>query len=351
VGRKNYAYTNPAGLALLEEKGINYTVGSKYTQMSRSYSELYDWNCTNHRVCKTFTIGNSVNGNPLLGARLTNFANSNVSRPEFFYGGTIHGDEIVGRYVLARLIEDLQVNTEILNSVDVYIVPCLNPDGFLRGSRSNIHGYDLNRNFPDQFGWENRPIQPETRAIMQWMRRRNFVMGANLHGGDIVANYGFDGNRQHRSGRYCATRDDVAFRHISTVYAKQHERMRKSREFSGGITNGCAWYVLYGGLQDWAYLQTSQLQITLELSFVKSPRTLGPYWRENKDALYAYLECARKLGVRGRSKRPVTINGRTLRPDKFGQYYAILGPGTWALNGNRRVVVPVNQEIPIKVNF
>lgn len=257
----------------------------------KTLEELYDWNCTNYRYCREFTIGKSYQGHALKGARLTDFA-ANQSLPEFVYIGNIHGDETVGRYVLARLIEDLQTNPTFLRHLDIYIIPSVNPDGFLMGRRTNANGYDLNRNFPDRFGWNTRPRQRETQAIMDWMNSRNFAMGANLHGGSIVANYGFDGNRQRRSGVYCRAPDDTTLRYISSVYAKNHPRMKRSREFPGGITNGCAWYVLYGGLQDWAYLNQTQYHITLELSNQKDPYHLEPFWLENKKALYAYMQHA-----------------------------------------------------------
>jgi len=293
-GKSGYAYANPQGLALLDARHIAYTAATRLSR-PKQLSELFDWNCTEPRFCRTFSIGNSVRGHPIKGARLTDFKTlSHRHRAQFVYIGNIHGDETVGRYVLARLIEDLQHkrNSNFLQHLDIYIIPSVNPDGFLLGRRTNANGYDLNRNFPDQFGWETHPRQLETQHIMNFMHTHNFSMGANLHGGDIVANYGFDGNKERRSGQYCAAPDDRTLSYISSVYARQHERMMKSREFPGGITNGCHWYVLYGGLQDWAYLNRTQYHITLELSYVKDPMRLQPYWPENRDALYAYMRHA-----------------------------------------------------------
>lgn len=62
-----------------------------------------------------------------------------------------------------------------------------------RGNAANV---DLNRDFPDRF--EGRLIgrlkinQPETIAMMKFIKSNPFVLSANLHGGAVVASYPFD---------------------------------------------------------------------------------------------------------------------------------------------------------------
>ena len=36
-------------------------------------------------------------------------------------------------------------------------------------------------------------------------------------------------------------------------------------KFRDGITNGAAWYVIEGGMQDWSYVFTSDMEITMEI--------------------------------------------------------------------------------------
>lgn len=73
--------------------------------------------------------------------------------------------------------------------------------------------------------------QPETIAVMKWILKENFVLSANLHGGDLVASYPFDETSSHRSGVYGAAPDDSVFRYISQIYANAHSTMAKSRTF------------------------------------------------------------------------------------------------------------------------
>lgn len=49
--------------------------------------------------------------------------------------------------------------------------------------RANANGIDLNRNFPDLYADRTDPLQPETKAVMEWSKSHTFVLSANLHGG------------------------------------------------------------------------------------------------------------------------------------------------------------------------
>lgn len=102
--------------------------------------------------------GDSVAGRELWGIEITDRpAIAEVGEPEICYFGNIHGDETVGREMLINLIAHILDNHHenrfgsLINSTRIFIIPSINPDGFEARRRSNNNGYDLNRDFPDQF--------------------------------------------------------------------------------------------------------------------------------------------------------------------------------------------------------
>lgn len=201
--------------------------------------------------------------------------------------------------------------------------------------RGNANGYDLNRNFPDQFRTITATRQPEVTAVMQWSLSRHFVLSANFHGGDVVANYPYDGTASG-ANVYSACPDDDFFRQIALVYSNTHTTMHDSTDFANGITNGADWYVLYGGMQDWNYLHTGDMEITIELSMVKWPAAseLPSFWDQNREAMIAYLQQVHK-GVKGLvtdvngsplSNVSIYVDSRAIPvfSDEHGEFYRLL---------------------------
>lgn len=306
-----------------------------------------------------FSIGTSVEGRSLSGARITGPGDTE-GRPQFKYIGNMHGDETVGREVLINLVEHLVTEyhrdediKQILDTTIMYILPSMNPDGFHRVRRSNSRGYDLNRNFPDQYRNSPSPRQPEVQAVMDWSLSNDFVLSANLHGGDLCANYPYDGNVRMQSGRSSPTPDDNLFKELALAYSKAHGRMFRHSSFPRGITNGAHWYVLYGGMQDWNYLNTNDMEITLELSHRKRPYSnrLTGFWEENKPALLAYIKKVH-TGAKGKVTRngqpvqgvEISVNrvraqpiNHKIKTNADGWYWRLLTPGDWEIHVEGKV--------------
>lgn len=329
-------------------------------------------------ITHLYSIGQSVNGVELYVLAVgENAKNHTLLRPETKYVGNMHGNEVLGRECLLHLIDTLvkgygtnETITRILNNQRLHVMVTMNPDGYAVAyqnmppndnvgrpdctgvnGRYNANMKDLNRNFPDYFEDTGQTAEKETQAVMNWLKEKQFILSANLHGGALVANYPYDTYANAYQARYNACPDDDVFRHLAGVYASSHSTMSQGWScdanhiaFPHGITNGAEWYPVAGGMQDWNYIVAGCLETTLEMGCCKVPRTrdLETLWIQNKDALINYLELAH-LGVKGLVRNPrgkpvvgalVTIDDRIhgINTTSQGEYWRILLPGTYTLH-------------------
>lgn len=77
--------------------------------------------------------------------------------PVILVGG-VHGDEPEG-VALAEACLDWLVQNQARIRVPWVLIPCLNPDGYLVGQRTNGAGVDLNRNYPAR-SWSSEAKEP-----------------------------------------------------------------------------------------------------------------------------------------------------------------------------------------------
>ncbi len=282
---------------------------------------MKDWQKKCSQISRLYSIGKSVEGRELWVYELSdNPGVHEPGEPEVKYIGNMHGNEAVGREMLLQMIvlicSEYGHNQRLKSLVDntrIHLMPSMNPDGYELSikegkgdwliGRNNANGIDLNRNFPDQFKYaQNGPTQPETLAMENWIKTTQFTLAANLHGGSLVANYPYDDSPQGDNS-YSRSPDDDVFRSLATTYANAHPTMHLDNapwecteipadHFKGGITNGANWYNVAGGMQDYDYLHSNCMEITLELGCRKFPdaKDLPRYWRENKEPLLLLLE-------------------------------------------------------------
>jgi predicted deacylase len=119
------------------------------------------------------TYGRSVEGRPLLAARVPRAGGGREPSPQLLVSANIHGPEYVSSQValgfLQRLAGGLPALEALRHQAEIWVIPCLNPDayarvweragaGALRELRPNARGVDLNRNFPLPAGRRRRRL-------------------------------------------------------------------------------------------------------------------------------------------------------------------------------------------------
>ena len=97
-------------------------------------------------TCAPAMYGRSVEGNPL------HIWPAERSRVEILIFAGIHGEEPDTTVLLSRALRSLTRRPR-----SCAVILCANPDGMHRGTRGNVNGVDLNRNFPSA-NWALAPV-------------------------------------------------------------------------------------------------------------------------------------------------------------------------------------------------
>ena len=189
----------------------------------------------NPRLTKLETIGQTVQGKPLVAVKLTLDARRvrDGARPAVLYSAAQHAREWItpemDRRLLRHLIDgwtsgDAQIR-KLLRTTELWFVPVANPDGYdftftgdnrlwrknLRdnngdGQITGQDGVDPNRNYPTKWGYDNEGSspsygsdtyrgaaprsEPETRALDGLLNRIRFKFQVNYHSAAELLLYG-----------------------------------------------------------------------------------------------------------------------------------------------------------------
>jgi len=152
-------------------------------------------------------LGSSHQGRPIYGYRfhrsVSNDAHDGRSVPVVFLLSLVHPMEWIGRELHLALLDQLLSES---GPIEILSLPNANPDGTARVEaalrsgrpawvRGNADGIDLNRNFPVSFRrrsklidwwpmWRPGPApasEPETKAVLEFVRGRKIQLSLTLH--------------------------------------------------------------------------------------------------------------------------------------------------------------------------
>ncbi|XP_062452623.1 adipocyte enhancer-binding protein 1, partial [Rhea pennata] len=409
------------------------TISSYYTQQNEvtstdnldfrhhSYKDMRQLMKVVNEECPTITriynIGKSSRGLKIYAMEISdNPGEHETGEPEFRYTAGLHGNEVLGRELLLLLMQFLCKEYQdgnprvrsLVTETRIHLVPSLNPDGYelAREAGSELgnwalghwteEGYDLFENFPDLASplWaaEERKLVPhkfpnhhisipehylaedatvaaETRAVMAWMDKNPFVLGANLQGGEKLVSYPFDAARprsetpaatlrlpddyEDENPELQETPDHAIFRWLAISYASAHLTM--SETFRGGchtqdmtdsmgIVQGAKWHPRAGTMNDFSYLHTNCLELSIYLGCDKFPHEseLQQEWENNKESLLTFMEQVHR-GIKGLvtdqqgepiANATIVVGGinHNVKTASGGDYWRILNPGEYRVS-------------------
>ena len=136
----------------------------------------------------------------------------NIKSKKVLVIGVFHGDEPQGRYLIEEFLASTATNET--HNKSLLFIPCLNPDGMMKNTRTNSNGVDLNRNFPTSnwgrnegenatcddtttpyFGGIAPASEIETRFVIEVIEEYKPELVLTLHAPYKVVNY--DGPAEH----------------------------------------------------------------------------------------------------------------------------------------------------------
>ncbi|XP_029819828.1 adipocyte enhancer-binding protein 1 [Manacus vitellinus] len=367
-------------------------------------------------ITRIYNIGKSSRGLKIYAMEISDSPGEHeTGEPEFRYTAGLHGNEALGRELLLLLMQFLCKEYQdgnprvrgLVTDTRIHLVPSLNPDGYelAREAGSELgnwalghwteEGFDLFENFPDlasalwaaeerrlvphQFPNHHIPIPEhylaedaavavETRAVMAWMDKNPFVLGANLQGGEKLVSFPFDMARPSPPTPAAAPRpldyedehpelqetpDHAVFRWLAISYASAHLTMTET--FRGGchaqdvtdamgIVQGAKWHPRAGSMNDFSYLHTNCLELSVYLGCDKFPHEseLQQEWENNKESLLTFMEQVHR-GIKGIvtdqqgepiANATIVVGGinHNIKTASGGDYWRILNPGEYRVS-------------------
>ncbi len=266
-------------------------------------AQLYQIQAQYRKIAHLKVIGRSVQHRPILAMQLgpkSYKRHKKPPKPQVLFLATHHAREWVATEMGMRLIRYLAENygkmepvTHLLNSVEIWVIPMANPDGYeytftterlwrknLRdndgdGEISLADGVDLNRNFDahwglDEEGSSSNPYsgtyrgpepgsEPETQAVTRFIRAKDFkfILSYHTYGNLILYPWGWQVKTP--------SLDDPIF--IAQAGTDDHPAIVDSllqEGYDPGV--GADLYITNGDFTDWCYDKAGIPAYTVELT-------------------------------------------------------------------------------------
>jgi len=239
-------------------------------------------------IVSKFSMGTSIQGRPIWGVKISdNPGTDEPGEPGVLYTGLQHAREAIGGASLIFFMQYLAENyaadnrvADLVNTREIYIVPCMNPDGYIynqttnpsggglwrknrRANAGGSFGVDLNRNWSVDWAnctgattacgssspsndtyWGTAAFsEPETQAIRNFVLSKKIVLAIDQHCYGPYYSLPFGRPSLHT----LTAADNNFYNYTAALMAKYNcQRFGNSPQTVG--------YEVAGGMKDWMLL-------------------------------------------------------------------------------------------------
>lgn len=302
------------GLELLEEAGVSYQIiiedleayyaaqmigptnfGDYYTYdetnaILDSLHEEYPQIISERMILPNDSLGDTTwDGNHVWAVKISDNVGTEENEPEVLYTGIHHAREPISVNICVEWARWLCENygqdplaTYLVNNREIWIIPIINPDGYLyneemrpggggmhrknrRQTGAEPQGVDNNRNYPYMWGYDNQGSspdpennlyrgpepgsEPETQSVMDLCKGHSFVTALNFHSHSNLLLYPWGYIRQK-------SEDSLAFYGWGEI---------ATRIAHYPVISGYEFYPTNGGSDDWMYGDQGIFSVTPEV--------------------------------------------------------------------------------------
>ena len=276
-------------------------------------------------LCSRITIGGSLEDRPVWVLHIT--GPNAGPKPAVFYHSLIHAREWIGGPVVLYLADYLVSNYDtdpqvqhLVDTLDIYLAPCVNPDGYSytwtnyrlwrknrRNNGDGTYGVDLNRNFG--YGWGGPGSssytgdetyrgpyafsEPETQVIRDFITNdTNILAHMDYHSYSELILWPFGNPCSPPPDPDRATFEAVGYQMQADIY-----NVHGHTYTAGPICTTI--YAASGGSIDWSYGDQGRLGFSIELrptssypGFELPPSEILPTCEENLPAILTLTDWA-----------------------------------------------------------
>ncbi len=320
------------------DKGVGFGI-------FHTYSESEAWMDSLHAlypnvISAKWSIGQSGQGRDIWCFRVSDNPEVDESEPEVLIDGMHHAREIMASEFPVMFAEYLAQNygvdpelTWLVDNRELYIIPIVNPDGFVynettdpngggmwrknrRNNGDGTYGVDLNRNYPYQWGYNDSGSspygssdtyrgpsagsEPETQAMMAFINSREIRTHDSVHtySNLLLFPWGYT---------YTHSPDHAAFTQMADI-------MTQYNNYEGGTPPDLL-YDVNGGSIDWMYGATTEHDEIISFSteiggssdgFWPAESRRGPLFEEN---VWPHVYLMRAAGPAAGAHTAVALDG------------------------------------------